>query len=87
VLIWVITFCVPFALDGVYFCMTAQEIAIKLKKELPNLVQPGQLDLALVEVYEDALYLSSLVNPYDTDYQTLSILKKYLPEEYTEPRL
>jgi len=67
--------------------MTAQEIAIKLKKELPNLVQPGQLDLALVEIYGDALYLSSLVNPYDTDNQTLSILKKYLPEEYTSPRL
>lgn len=66
--------------------MTAQDIAIKLKKELPHLVQPGQIDLALVEVYGDALYLSWLIDPYDVDSHTLSILKKYLPEEYTMPR-
>jgi len=38
--------------------MTAQQISLKMKQELPMLVQPSQTDKAIVELYEDALHLA-----------------------------
>jgi hypothetical protein len=60
--------------------MNAQEIASKLKEELPQLVQPSSIDKALVEVYDDVVHLCKCIDPFDTSMETYNILRKYLPE-------
>ena len=60
--------------------MTTQEIAKKLKEELPHLIQPSQIDNAIVELYNDALHLVKCIDPFDTDNETYNILRKYIPE-------
>ena len=60
--------------------MNAQEIAIKLKNELPHLIQPSSIDEALVEIYEDARHLAMSIDPFDTQMETYNILRKYIPD-------
>jgi hypothetical protein len=60
--------------------MTAQQISLKMKQELPMLVQPSQTDKAIVELYEDALHLAMCIDPFDTSLETYNILRKYIPE-------
>lgn len=58
--------------------MNAQEIASKLEKELPNLIQPTQIDKALVEIYNDAKHLAACIDPFDAPEETYKIMSKYL---------
>ena len=58
--------------------MNAQEIASKLEKELPNLVQPSQIDKALVEIYNDAKHLAACLDPFVEHDETVKIMSKYL---------
>lgn len=56
------------------------EIAEKLKKELPLLVQPNRSDYALVELYDDIMHLVHVIDPTDTTPTTYNILRKYIPQ-------
>ena len=58
--------------------MNAQEIASKLEKELPHLVQPSQIDKALVEIYNDAKHLAACLDPFVEHDETVKIMSKYL---------
>ena len=58
--------------------MNAQEIASKLEKELPHLVQPSQIDKALVEIYNDAKHLAACLDPFVEHDETVKIMNKYL---------
>jgi len=60
--------------------MNAQMIAIRTKEEISQLIQPSNLDHALVELYDDALHLAKCIDPFDTSIRTYNILRKYIPD-------
>ena len=64
--------------------MNAQEIASKLEKELPNLVQPSQIDKALVEIYNDAKHLAACLDPFVEHDETVKIMSKYLYSDHKD---